>query len=228
MAKWQSSDYVIFVGSIALIVLLLFIVVESKPATLVERSVRESSVATEFRPTYFEVYDKSTATVCDRLVRVAPFGWTVWAKSGRVYLLNDTNHDCPLNSTPAVVVPDRDDETKHTFTSVCIDMQLQSVLDGYRDTSPHKVPFEIEDLQAERGKFTILDVLNYLFTRYVTMDAPRTAAMVVDAINERPVNSVFRHTKVAPAPPLSAARVFTKKEKERLLAIMVAAARKLR
>lgn len=225
--SWRTSDYIIFVGSIALIALVLFLVTEIGPtaSSLVARAVGNASVAARFRPTYFEVYDKSSDTVCDRLVLVKPFEWTVWAKSGRVYLINDTNCDCPLNTTPAVVVPHQlpnDAAAKYLFTSVCIDVHLQSLLDGYRDVRPHRVAFEIQDLQAERDKFTILDVLNHLFKRYLTMEPPVVGSgHAVDVINENPVNGGGRSDATATTRVSTMARkVFSKKEKERLLEIL--------
>jgi len=168
--NFTAIDYIILIGSIILIGIILYIIIVNKP-DIIERNVMKASEQTNFNPTYFEIYDKSTDTICDRIIIVQPFGWIIWAKAGFVYVINDTNYACPTATTPAIRIPTEIDITKsiYTFDSVCINIVLDSVLNGYRDVIAIKIPYEIEKLQQQPNKFTILDALNYLFTKYLTM-----------------------------------------------------------
>lgn len=150
---------------------------KTKP-TYIEKHVNDASELTRFEPTYFEIYDKSTNDeLCDRLIIVQPFSWVIWAKSGLVYILEDTNLECPANYTPGTLVPNDvkvgDDSTTYNFKSVCINNLLENIISSYTSNIiPIKEHFSIEDLQSVPDKFTILDALNYLFTKYITMDSP--------------------------------------------------------
>ncbi|XP_063244659.1 uncharacterized protein LOC134545438, partial [Bacillus rossius redtenbacheri] len=55
--------------------------------------------------------------------------------------------------------------------ATCVNMTLTDILDSYRDVKAVKVQYNIEDLQSQTGKFTILDALNFLFQHYITQDS---------------------------------------------------------
>lgn len=160
----------ILIGSVLLVLLILAVLITNKPR-LVEKAIETASEATNFAPTYFELYDNST-DMCDRLVIVQPFQWHIWAVSGTVYLLNESNKTCPLNYTPSIVVPrNNKSEGDQIFKDVCINKVFNQIVTTYTSsTLPVKIMFDIEELQQEPNRFTILDALNYLFKYYITMD----------------------------------------------------------
>lgn len=147
-----------------------------------EKTIQKASKETQFGTTFFEIYDKSTTEICDRLILVQPFGWLIWSKNGKVYVLGDTNHDCPLNYTPAAFIPNIVGEGDHyyNFNGVCLHIVLNDVVNNYRNNiMPAIIPFDIPKLQARPSQFTIIDALNYLFTKWLTMDAPESSNIVV-------------------------------------------------
>ena len=170
--KFNTADYIIIIGSIILILIILGIIITNNPRNI-EHQIETSSANTEFKPTYFSLYDKSTAEVCDRLIIVQPFQWHIWANNGEVLLLNESHKTCPINYTPVILTPHNNDAdiTKQVFSDVCINRSFNSVVTSYTDSIQAKIiPFEIAELQAKPSKFTILDALNFLFTKYITMD----------------------------------------------------------
>lgn len=156
---------------------------------------------TQFGVTEFIIYDKSDYengnnvdretnddnpdAQCNRLICVKPFDWYIWAKNGRVYILNDTLYNCPLNTTPAVRVPGRHEistdegpRKMYDFNNVCLNMSFVDLVNAYTNNSKIvRVRFDIEELAEQKDKFTIFDALNYLFERFITMDDEGTAVM---------------------------------------------------
>lgn len=145
----------------------------NKTGQLLGTPVSEASMKSQFNPTFFEIYDRSVDNqTCNRLIVVEPFKWHIWAINGQVYLLNESNKSCPINYTPAVLVPSTksDDLSNQVFQDVCLNKVFNEVVRSYTDNiKPVIVNFKIEDLQARETKFTILDALNFLFTKYITM-----------------------------------------------------------
>lgn len=167
---FESTDYIILIGSIFIILIIIVIIATNNPR-IFERTVENASKETEFKSTYFEIYDKSKDGVCDRLIIVQPFMWYIWAKNGTVYLLNETNEQCAINYTPAAIVPSSKLEDYYTFQSVCINNVLNDIITSYTDKIiPVKIYYEIAIIQSESNKFTILDALNELFKNWITMD----------------------------------------------------------
>ena len=197
--KFTTIDFIILIGSIILIGFILYMIVINKP-DIIEKNVMKASRQTQFNPTYFEIYDKSTKTICDRIIIVQPFSWIIWAKAGFVYVVNDTNYTCPTGTTPGIRIPTEVDTSKsiYTFDSVCINIVLDSILNGYRDVIPVKVPYDIEKLQQQPNKFTILDALNYLFTKYLTMlpDSVRNKNKVPMNILDETITKSFEIEKI--------------------------------
>ncbi|UVX94946.1 PIF-4 [Callinectes sapidus nudivirus] len=167
----SKTDYIILIGSVFLICFILGLIITNKPK-LMENAIETSSSMTRFNPTFFEIYEQSTEDVCDRLIIVKPFMWHIWAINGLVYLLNESNKSCPLNYTPAILVPKNksDDLSNQVFKDICINKVLNDITMNYMKMQPVIIKFNIEDLQQEEDRFTILDALNFLFKQYITMD----------------------------------------------------------
>lgn len=144
------------------------IIVLNRPQVFAS-TIEECSKMTNFSPTYFEIYDKSTAEKCNRLIYVRPFEWMILANVGKVMVINDTTFECPLSNTPAVVVPSVAHDDNYNFQNVCMTGDLSNIVLSYRSVAPIFVPFSIEDGQ-EPDKFTMLDALNLLFKEYITID----------------------------------------------------------
>ncbi len=174
------------IGSIILIFIILIVIVTNNPR-LFEKIIEHSSEKTQFNTTYFEVYDKSTVDNCDRLIIVQPFKWHIWGIDGHIYLLNESNKSCPLNYTPTVVVPNKgEDYTTQVFKDVCINRVFNDVITNYTDSIlPVIIDFDIKDIQQEENKFTILDALNFLLTKYLTMDPPTSDDDTIHKSNEK-------------------------------------------
>ncbi|UVT30881.1 ODV-E28 [Penaeus vannamei nudivirus] len=167
---FTTTEIIIAIGSIILILFALAVLMSNNPKTF-ERAIENASLKTQFNTTYFEIYDKSDESRCNRLIIVQPFKWHIWAINGQVFLLNESNKQCPLNYTPAIVVPSTGtDLSNQVFKDLCINKVFNTVVTSYTDKIiPVKVDYSITELQQTPGKFTILDALNYLFTSYITM-----------------------------------------------------------
>ncbi|KAG8148346.1 uncharacterized LOC118065531 [Chelonus insularis] len=122
-----------------------------------------------FHPTYFEIYDRSTEHNCDRLIIVHPFDWYIWACNGYVYVLNTLlEYDCPGNSYPAVIIDANVVKSNHLQVS-CIITDCQTILNEYKFSKQKRINFNIEDIVDKNKKLTLIEVLNYLFEKYITI-----------------------------------------------------------
>lgn len=113
-----------------------------------------------FAPEQFKIYDRSTATECNRLIVVAPFDWYIWACRGEVYILApERGIRCSANATPAVQV------FRDEFSETCLTIDFDSVLRQYVGSLPPViVPYEITGTT-----FTVLSALNILFERTIPL-----------------------------------------------------------
>lgn len=167
----------------------MIIIISNKPQ-LAEDAITCASKETQFDTTFFEIYERSVdSTNCNRLIIVQPFKWHIWAINGSVYLLNESNKSCPINYTPSILVPTNksDELSNQVFNDICINKVFNEITTSYTDNlQPIIINFDIETLQSTENKFTILDALNFLFTKYITMDLDtdpsKTDAKVTDGV----------------------------------------------
>lgn len=135
-----------------------------RPIKKIETIYTTAEKNTRFEPTYYLIYDRSTETNCNRLIRVMPFNWVIWAINSDIFIIETTGAAiCPPGTTPAVQVL----EDKYSMSTSCLTVLFQSILNLYPD-QPHKIFYDIEK-SAVPHKFTILDALNNLFEQYLTI-----------------------------------------------------------
>lgn len=141
-----------------------------RPIKKIESIYKESEKNTRFEPTYYLIYDRSTKTECNRLIRVMPFNWVIWAINSDIYIIETTGPAvCPSGTTPAIqVVSDI-----YSMQTTCLSVLFQSILNLYPG-NPHKVFYDIEKSSVPH-KFTILDALNDLLQRYLTVSFNKEA-----------------------------------------------------
>lgn len=114
----------------------------------------------EFNPTEFRIYDRSTETVCDRLIIVHPFEWYIWAVRGELYIVNpEGGVKCSPNTTPAIKV------YKDKFIETCITLNFNALVKSYTAKKPFIQKYEINT-----KTFTILSALNLLFDGFIKFD----------------------------------------------------------
>lgn len=153
------------------VICILFMIYNCRLSTLPE-SIESASKSSQFKPTFFEIYS-ANETVCDRLIIVQPFGWYILAKSGAVFVLNQSGYSCNLGTTPAVRIPTKGNSATEELElmNVCLNFELSKLVNAYKLHKKYTVYYTIEKLQSEENKFTVLDALNYLFTKYITQTA---------------------------------------------------------
>lgn len=172
--------FILFLIGLTLIALGLVLLYKNRPRAL-ESSVETALILTEFNPTFFEIYDHdSTKTVCNRLIIVQPFGWLILARGGMVFVLNDTLQTCSLGYTPSVLVPTS--SQGNLFKSVCLEGDLALLVNAYKKFPPVFEQFDVTN-STQKNKFTILDALNILFTKWITITTtpPGTATLSLPA-----------------------------------------------
>lgn len=186
-----------------LLINIIWILYQHRVRTI-ELQIEEASTLTNFNPTFYEIFDKSSSTTCNRLIVVQPFKWHILAKLGKVLLLNESLNVCELGSTPVVEIVDYTaaaaaefdddddaDANDRYFETACLNTDLLSILESYTDVAPVYVPFDIAQLQQRPNRFTIFDALNDLFTRFITLEPPHTVGVEYQHkinLNRVPVN----------------------------------------
>lgn len=125
---------------------------------IVDRAASESAMVGN---TVFVIHDRSTETVCDRLVVVRPFDWYVWACRGHLYILNpEGGIRCSQGHTPAVQVY-ADDHLVET----CMTMSYEAIRNVYAGAKTKTIPYKIEG-----STFTVLTALELLAKKWITFD----------------------------------------------------------
>ena len=183
-------DALIYAIVLVFIVGLLFFM---RPIKMVENIYKASEKNTRFEPTYYLIYDRSTELVCNRLIRVMPFNWVIWAINNDIYIIETTGAAiCPSGTTPAVQVL----SDIYSMSTACITVLFQSILNLYPG-KPHKIFYDIEKSSVPY-KFTILDALNDLFEKYLTVsfDNKQNLTNRLYFINADTNNDVSKQTAV--------------------------------
>ncbi|ATY70221.1 19 kDa protein [Tomelloso virus] len=147
--------------------------------------IDEAAQQSAFTPTIFKIYDKSTSTVCNRLIVVSPFDWYIWACRGELYIINpEGGIKCAANTTPAIQV------LADQFLETCLKLNVNSILDSYVNG---QVPY-IAHYSIETTTFTILSALNLLMKEYITFDTTTSTDTTTKALNNnRSLLNRMRH-----------------------------------
>lgn len=138
---------------------------------IMEMVIDKASDSSNFDTSYFEIYDKSTKTFCNRLIVVYPFAWTIICRGDNLYTITSVSQFtdlCPPGTTGAVKLH----SNQSKFKRVCLYSTHAQLLDLYRSTATgvFKLSYDIEKIQSSPGSFTIIDALNHLIHEgYVTV-----------------------------------------------------------
>lgn len=118
--------------------------------------LRKGVAATEFSLTAFEIYDRSTEKICDRLIIVRPFDWYILALNNELLILNPEvfTSICPRDSASAIRI-----DGNERYTEICLNARSnESVVSSYTNSSRHfHISFDIAG-----NKFTVLSAINML------------------------------------------------------------------
>lgn len=148
-------------------------------------AVNKASEETQFNPFVMEIYDKSDDSNCDRLIKIKPFDWVVFAKSGNVYVFDDTIYSCSPGNAPVVKIPKQKDTStgNYVFNMVCVNTTLSELFLSYQSANKYMINYNPKELWSIENKFTILDALNFLFKRYITFTSNEESNQLIDIIN---------------------------------------------
>ncbi|ATZ81492.1 19K protein [Drosophila innubila nudivirus] len=132
-----------------------------KRTSNVDNVINQSVEKSQYHPTVFKIYDKSTVNKCNRVIIVEPFGWYLWAIRGELYILNpESGIHCSHGSTSAIQV------FATQFVETCLTLDMNSIYLGYiNGKTPKIVPYEINDTT-----FTILSAINILVKEYINFN----------------------------------------------------------
>lgn len=153
---------VLVITCLTALAILVYICVKNKEVNIggiVDHAAQEAA----FNSTVFIIHDKSSNTVCNRLITVRPFDWMIWACRGDLYILNpEGGIQCSAGHTPAVKV------YADQFVETCLTLSYDTIISSYSKNNGAKikhVPYEIEG-----STFTILTALNILAKDWITFD----------------------------------------------------------
>lgn len=153
---------VLVITVLTALAILVYIWVKNKEVNIggiVDHAAQEAA----FNSNVFIIRDKSSNTVCNRLITVRPFDWTIWACRGELYILNpEGGIQCSAGRTPAVRV------YADQFVETCLTLSYDTIIGSYSKRNGAKikhVPYEIEG-----STFTILTALNVLAKDWITFD----------------------------------------------------------
>lgn len=141
---------------IAMVFLLVYIAIKYDKFSV--KGILNNAVKTsEYKPTMFEIYDKSSEDVCDRLIIIKPFDWYLWNTNDELYVLNPENGMfCGAGSTPAIRI------LKSDFIKCCLKVDFDSIIRSYKQSTKHVIEYDMD-----KTVFTIFTALNILCKKYI-------------------------------------------------------------
>lgn len=153
---------VLVITCLTALVILVYIWVKNKEVNI-GGIVDHAALDAAFNSNVFIIRDKSSNSVCNRLITVRPFDWTLWACRGELYILNpEGGIQCSAGHTPAVKV------YADQFVETCLTLSYDTIISSYSKNNGARikhVPYEIEG-----PTFTILTALNVLAKDWITFD----------------------------------------------------------
>lgn len=183
---------VLVITCLTALAILVYIWVKNKEVNIggiVDHAAQEAA----FNNNVFIIRDRSSHAVCNRLITVRPFDWTVWACRGELYILNpEGGIHCSAGHTPAVKV------YADQFVETCLTLPYDTIINWYSKNNGAKikhVPYEITG-----STFTILTALNVLAKDWITIDtaAQSTTTGKLKAIKERVKRSAYTNRTLTP------------------------------
>lgn len=169
---------VLVITCLTALAILVYVWVKNKEVNIggiVDNAVQEAA----FNSNVFIIRDKSSSDVCNRLITVRPFDWTIWACRGELYILNpEGGIRCSAGHTPAVKV------YADQFVETCLALSYDTIISSYSKNNGAKikhVPYEIEG-----STFNVLTALNVLAKDWITFDtAAQSTTGKLKAIEDR-------------------------------------------
>ena len=166
---------------------ILIVLYTIRPTKILTDAYSKAELETRWAPAYFLIYDKSTDTECNRLIHILPFDWFVWAIDKKVFIIENTAGIlCPIGTLPAIQVT----EDPQTFVHACLTVTLDGLLSMYGE--PHKIFYDVTDSTVPY-KFTILDCLNILFRRYLTIEFGTETTRPIESLYMLKENSIKKY-----------------------------------
>lgn len=155
---------VVFLLYLTLTIVILVFIYVKRPTKLLLDAYTQAENETRWEPAYFLIYDNSTIDECNRFIHIFPFNWYVWAIQNQVYIIENTQGIiCSTGTIPAIKVS----EDPANFVHVCLSVTLDGIIGQYLE-APFKIFYDITE-SSQTNKFTVLDALNILFERYITI-----------------------------------------------------------
>lgn len=156
----RFSDVVLLVSALVLIVFTLIYIYLRRNVFSLRSVLHEATLNSEFNPTVFEIYDRSSALICDRLIVVKPFDWLIWAFRGElIVFVPESSQNCSVGQSAAIHIH------KTSFHESCLSLDYDALLQSYMKEEKHSIPYSIESKQ-----FTIFSAINILLDGYITFN----------------------------------------------------------
>ncbi|ABO45420.1 unknown [Gryllus bimaculatus nudivirus] len=173
---------IIIILIISFIFMVVFTYLKNKMGNIHE-IINEAVNSSEYSPTVFLIYDKSSSNNCNRLIQILPFDWYVWAIQGELYILNAEGiYSCPPDNTASIRV------FEDQFVETCLGINYDNLLQTYKRLPYVSVPYEITSTT-----FTIFSALNILVKKYVTFYGVIQNNAFIQLHHD---NQEVRHTKL--------------------------------
>lgn len=160
----MESTLTLFCYFIIIFVAVLIVIIKNvkSPVSFLQDAIDESELKTRPILTKYLIFDRSQEGPINRLIQILPFDWWIWAVNGEVFIFSTSGYECKPGTQAVVKVPSTPDNS--LFKVYCINVLLQDLKKLFT-APPHVEQYSLEGVE----KFTILNALNYLFTKWITM-----------------------------------------------------------
>lgn len=179
-AREKKANVILFLIILFTLCLLLYIFRISR-RTNEYSAIQQAALDSEFKQCEFIIYDKSSKTVCDRLIIIEPFNWVLWNTRKNLFVLNpERDIQCSGHNNGAIRM------LKEEFYETCLDVSYDYIVKNYMtigsdDVNVHRVPYTIND-----RVFKITDAINRLMDLdLLSFDLTKTQYNATSSVSNR-------------------------------------------
>lgn len=176
----KKANRILFLIILFTLCLLLYIFRISR-RTKEHSAIQQAALNSEFKQCEFVVYDKSSKTVCDRLIIIEPFNWVLWNTRKNLFVLNpERDIQCSGHNNGAIRM------LREEFYETCLDVSYDYIVKNYmtvgsNDVNVHRVPYTIND-----RVFKITDAINRLMDLdLLSFDLTKTEYNATSSVSNR-------------------------------------------
>lgn len=135
------------------IIVVLILLYYKWDAVGISKIINVATKDSQYIPTVYDIYDKSTLDMSNKLIFIRPFNWLLLNIENALYIIDQVGTGlCAVGTTTAYHV------TKEYIYQICLSFDINSMINVYTSSGTHyRIPYEIDGTV-----FTAISAINEL------------------------------------------------------------------